>query len=145
MRLKAICAGALLAMLSLTGCPGTMAAYRAADTPDEYAFVLVKHYEVLVTQAADAKERVGTSPSAIRAMQLADNKAGPVIERLRSLRDAYLAVKSADNEAALQAAINDAIRLLADFIRAVDRAGGGTASTIDERILHDDLLLGGVA
>lgn len=130
-----------LSMIALAACAGTKSAYRAAESPDEYAFVIVKHYETLVEQAAALKERDSTPPEAVAAMQRADLAADPVIKRLRELRDAYVAVRSAENQAALQAAVDDAVRLVADLIRAIQRAGGGVSDLTGERILRDATLL----
>ena len=112
-----------LVMAALAGCAGTQAAYKAAESPDEYAFVLVEHYSVLVEQAAKLKESGVLPMSAVRAMQQADLKAAPVIEKLRGLSQAYKAVNSAENEAQLQAAINEAVKVVAELVRAVRAAG----------------------
>lgn len=126
-----------LTMLALAACAGTKAAYQAAETPDEYAFVLAAHYASLVEQAAALRERPTTPPEAVAAMQRADTAAAPVVDRLRPLADAYKAVQSAENQAALQKAIDESVRLIADLIRAVRSAGGGAANLLDDRILSD--------
>lgn len=138
--LAALAIGAI-ATAMFVGCTGTAAAYKAAEDPAEYAFVIVKHYESLVNQAADLKDRPTTSAQAVAAMQKADSAAGPVIEKLRGLRDAYLAVHSASSEAELQAAINQAVSVVADFIRAVSSANGGKVNLLEQRILDHDLAL----
>lgn len=129
-------------VLTVSACSGVQAAYRAAESPDEYAFVLAEHYASLVKQAADLKGRPTTPREAVEKMQQAELMARPFVEKLRPLRDAYVAGSTAESEAELQAAINEAVTAIADLIRAVQSASGGTTTTqLDERILrHAELI-----
>jgi hypothetical protein len=44
-------------VLGATGCAGTKAAYNAADTLEERAYVVTEHYAAVVHQAADLKDK----------------------------------------------------------------------------------------
>lgn len=109
---------------ALIACTGTRLAYKEAQGLDEQAYVAVEHYASLVREANQLANRPGTHREAIAAMQKADRAALPVVTQVRQLRDAYAAVKNADNEAALQEAVNNAILLIADMVRAVKDARG---------------------
>jgi hypothetical protein len=128
--LALLLAGAL-AMIALSGCMHTRDAYRSAETPDEYAYVLAEHYSVLVREAADLAARPSTPDSAVRAMQRADMVARPAVLQLRHLRDAYLDVRTAETEAELQEAINRAVLLIAELVRAVRGARGESVTVVD--------------
>lgn len=130
MRLRLV-AALSCALLSI-GCTGTKAAYQAASSPDEYAYVLTEHYASLVHEAADLKENPTTRPEAIEALQKADDAIAPIIlgnakatpptPGLRELAAAYKQVHDAASEAELQAAIDNAVLKLADLVRAVKAA-----------------------
>jgi hypothetical protein len=121
---------ATLAFASLSGCAGTKAAYRAAESLPDTAYVVGEHYAAVVHEAANLAA-LPTTPADVKdAMKKADNAVRPLIlgnpstglPGLRTLAERYQAVRSAENEAALQAALNDAIRELANFINAVKAA-----------------------
>lgn len=136
----------LPALLTLAGCQHTREAYQAADTPDEYAYVMTEQYSSLLEEAADLAEKATTPRSAVTAMQAAERQATPAVKRLKELRDAYLAIRSADNEEALQAAIDSTVRLVADLVRAVRSARSPDSSRnwdIEERriLAHANLLM----
>jgi hypothetical protein len=117
---------ALVAVSGLVACTGLRHAWQAADTVDEQAYVLAEQYASLVKEAADLAQLPTTPQQAKDAMKAADAKAKPVVLKLKSLRDAYVAVDSAPNEEALQKAVNDAVLLIADLVRAVKQAKGET-------------------
>lgn len=119
-----ICAVTSLSLLP--GCvgSGTREAYSAAQNIGEQAYVLTEQYATLVEQAANLKEKPTTPASAVARMQAADRAAKPVVLRLKGLRDAYVATKSAQSEAELQLAINQAVLVVADLVRAVQSAKG---------------------
>ncbi len=114
---------ALAAAVALPGCQGTKAAYQAAESPDEVAFVVAEHYASAVKEAADIAP--SAPAAAVRALQDADRRARPLVEQLKPLRDAYLATKSAADSAALQSALNQAVKAVADLVRAVKAAKAG--------------------
>lgn len=122
----------MVAMVS--GCAGTRAAYQEAQSPDEYAFVITEHYAALVKEAADLKERPTTPREAVEAMQRAELAARPLIlggdrppsPGLRDLAETYSAVRDAKSEQDLQLAIDRAVLKIADLVRAVKAARGGT-------------------
>lgn len=111
-------------VVSVTACSGVSAAYKAAENPGELAYVLLEHYAALVKAAADLAEKPTTPASAIQAMQRADATAKPVVLKLRPLREAYIATKSATSEADLQLATNQAVLAIADLVRAINIARG---------------------
>lgn len=112
----------LLISVALMGCTHTREAYQAADSPDEYAYVVAEQYSSLLKEAADLKEQATTPRAAVLVMQQAERKATPAVKKLREVRDAYLAVRSAQTEEQLQEATNAAVLLVADLIRAVRSA-----------------------
>lgn len=119
---------ALVGGLMVAGCAGTKAAYKAAGSPDVVAYVVAEHYSALVSEAASLAAKPGTAPEVVSALRVADNRAAPVVLELRGLRDAYLAAKSAESEAALQSALDRAVRAVADMVEALKaarRASGG--------------------
>jgi hypothetical protein len=112
------------AAFAVAGCEGTRLAYSEAQTIDEKAYVVIEHYAALVREAANLAENPNTPPEAIKAMKKADAAATPVILRVRNLHDARLDAGSAGNAEALQMAVNDAVAVIADMIRAVKQARG---------------------
>lgn len=127
MKLFLVMATALLAI----GCTGTKAAYKAAESPDEYAFVVASHYDALVNEAADLAEQPGTPERVKAALKAADARAKPLVLKLRGLAENYQAVKSAETQKALQDALNQAVFAVADFIRAL-KAGQVTGNVMPE-------------
>lgn len=120
------------------GCQHTREAYALAESPDEYAYVMAEHYSDLVKQAADLKEQSSTPSAAVAWMQRAEVKTTPAVRKMRELRDAYVQVKDASTERELQEAIDRAVLLIADMIRAVQSARGQPTSSLDpvsDRIL----------
>lgn len=113
-----------LMMGYVTGCTHTREAYASAHSLDEYAYVLAEHYSSLVKQAADLKEKPTTPRSAVQAMRQADDVARPAIAKLKVLRDTFVQVRDAQTEADLQNAVDDAVKVIAELVRAVRDAEG---------------------
>jgi hypothetical protein len=101
----------LLCLSAATACTGTRTAYKAAETPDQMAFIVTEHYAALVKEAADLKEK-GTLTGSAR----------PLVLQLRALSDAYTGTKSAESEAALQAALNKAVLAVSNLITSLKGA-----------------------
>lgn len=120
------------AVLVSSGCVGTGSAYRAAETPDERAYVIAEHYASLVKEAANLKETRTVPDELIEAMQRAEFAARPLIlgssdgstPGLRQLSDAYKSLHDAKSEAELRQAIDLAALRIADLVRAVQSARG---------------------
>lgn len=110
--------------LTMSGCASTREAYGSADTVDEYAYVAAEHYAALVHEARLLKEKSTTPAAAVVAMQAAAAKAQPAVLKLRALRDAYTQMRSAQNEQDLQKAVDEAVLLIADLVREVNKARG---------------------
>lgn len=106
----------------VAGCAGTKAAYSAATSISDTAFVVTEHYAAVVKEAAQLAQNPATPASAIDSMRTADQVAKPMVLALRSLAEAYDAAQSAENEVALQEALNRAVVALSDLIRAVKGA-----------------------
>lgn len=129
----------VMAILALSGCAGTLGAYRAAQSRPETAltdtaYVITEHYSAVLKQAADIKEAGTAPPAVIEKVQAADDKAAPVIlgrpdakpptPGLKDLSAAFVMFKDAKSEADLQAAVDNAARLLSQLIDAVNAARG---------------------
>lgn len=112
----------------VVGCAGTRSAYQAADTAEEYAYVVTEHYAAVLAQAVALRANPAVPRDAIAAIQRADLKVAPAILALAPLRQALKAVKSAENEAALQAAVDAAVRALAELVREVKAATASPAA-----------------
>lgn len=120
----------------VAGCAGTKAAYQEAQSLDEYAYVITEHYASLVREAADLKEKPTTPRTAVSAMQEADKAAhlvvvgnpsgSPPTPGLAELAATYQRVRDAQTEAELQEAVNAAILRVADLVRAIKAARGGS-------------------
>lgn len=127
-------ASAGLALAVLPGCANTKAAYEAARATEnavaDTAYVVAEHYAAVVREAADLAALPTTPESVKDALKAADRAVKPLIlgdpatgaPGLRTLSARYTAVKSAANQAELQAAINAAVLELAKLINAVKTA-----------------------
>ena len=126
-----VAAAGAMAMLVMSGCAGTQSAYRAAQgsLPDT-AYVVAEHYSAVLREAADIAALPGTPAAVKQALQQADRTVKPFIigdpatqaPGLQQLVERYQAIGGAQTELELQAAIDDAIRELSNFIRAVKAA-----------------------
>lgn len=123
----------VLTAMTLSACTHTREAYREAASVDETAYVLAEHYAALVHEAANLAEKPSTPAAAVDAMRRAELAARPAVFALRDLRDAYVAARSAENEAALQAAVNRAVQVIADLVRAVQAARASPTARLDGR------------
>lgn len=119
-----------LGVLGAAGCVGTRDAYKAAGgDPVKTAYVVGEHYAAVVKEAAALKNSGQLTGSALEAVRKADDAVRPLIignsatgtPGLRQLSDAYVAVKSADNLAALDKALTAAVEKLTDLINALKR------------------------
>lgn len=108
--------------LTLSACTGTREAYKAAETPDQMAYIVTEHYAALVKEAADRKDAGTLTGTALARVQAADNAARPVVLQLGPIAQAYAATKSAENEAALQQALNRAVIAVNNLITTLKGA-----------------------
>jgi hydroxymethylpyrimidine pyrophosphatase-like HAD family hydrolase len=129
-RISCVLAVAALALGSLatTGCASTRAAYNAAETLEERAYVVTEHYTAVITQAADLKNRGVLKGAALAQVREIETVARPVVLSLGDLVANYKAAKSAESEVALQRALDEAVLVLADLVRAVKAAATGGAT-----------------
>jgi hypothetical protein len=134
-----VCVVAVAAIVS--GCAGTKQAYRAADSLPDQAFVVAEHYAALVKEAADLAQNPATPEPVKEQLRAADRVLKPLVigepsqipprPGLRELAAAYQATRTAQTEAELQAAVNNAVVALAGFIKAVKAARGEYVGSID--------------
>lgn len=105
----------VLLSVALTACAGTRAAYDAADTIDETAYVVSEHYAAVLTQANNLAD-AGAPSSFVEEAQDIEREATPKVLALREASEAYTAVRSADNEQALAEALAEAVPLVSQFV-----------------------------
>lgn len=115
----------LVGLTAVSGCAGTKAAYSAADTLEERAFVVAEHYSAVVSQAADLKDRGVLKGESLARAREVETVAQPIVLSLGQLVAHYKAARDAESEVALQQALDDAVRALADLVRVVKGAAGG--------------------
>lgn len=117
--------GALVAaaLLALVACSGLQGAVREADDMPDYAFVLGNVYEGYLDMAIKYKDSPGARSEVVEKMKAVDLKLGPAVEALGKASQAYRSVESAAGEAELQKAVDDVIRLLAEYQRLLSGAG----------------------
>lgn len=124
----------VLALFVLSGCAGTQAAYRAANDLPDMAYVVTEHYAAVLKEAADIAQAPGTPDSVKTVLKGADAAVRPWIignpatgaPGLQQLTERYQAIGDAQTEADLQEAVNNAVRELSNFIKAVKAARGST-------------------
>lgn len=128
--MMALLAVGSLAAALVAGCVGTTAAYKTSASVADTAYVVAEHYAAVVKEAADLAQNPTTSADVKEALKSADRNVKPLIvgdpatgrPGLQELAARYNAVKNAQTEAELQAAVNDAVRELAKLINAVKAA-----------------------
>jgi len=121
----------LVASSMLGSCTGTRAAYKAADGLDETAKVVGEHYYALVREANVLKDSGQLSGQELDTAQALVATTAPVILEMASAAQTFEALQTAETEAELQKAINDAaiaVSKLLDIIKAV------TATVSTERL-----------
>lgn len=131
----AVLAFVLAAFVAITcagvsGCAGTKAAYKAADSVSDTAYVVAEHYAAVVHEAANLAALPTTPAEVKEALKVADARVKPLIvgnpdtgaPGVRQLAERYAAVKNAENAEALQRAVDAAVLELAKLINAVKAA-----------------------
>lgn len=109
----------LFLMALLVGCAGTRTAYKAAEDLEDYAYVLSEHYDALVVEGIRLRDSGTLAGSALANAQRTEAKLRPVILALGTAAQAWNGVKSAENQAALEKAISNAVAVLPELIRAL--------------------------
>jgi hypothetical protein len=129
-------------LMLMTGCMGTRTAYKAAQSPSDYAWVISKHYEALQTEAIRLKDAGTLNGANLENVRAIDASAAPLVTKLGPLaqtftdaKEAYQAGKSAQTQAAfekaqadLQAAIDAAVVRVAELSRIITSFGGKTGA-----------------
>ena len=116
----------ILAALTLSGCAGTRAAYKAADGVSETAYVVGEHYYALVREANDLDDQGQVSNQDLRNIQNIARETRPTIVSMLNAASAYGAVKSAQNELELSNALADAAIAVSRLVDAIKAVGGST-------------------
>jgi leucyl aminopeptidase (aminopeptidase T) len=117
--LKRLSVAAIAALcFCVAGCAGTRAAYESAETLDAKAYVVSEHYAAILREANELADR-GAPRELVERMQAADRVAAPAVLQLRQASATYTAAKTAQNAAALQAALDSAAVQVAAFLRLV--------------------------
>lgn len=106
-------------VLPIGGCTNTMRAIRNADTPADYALVFLAGYESALKTANQYRREGKLTPEDLSRVRKLELTAYPFVAPIPKLQAAYEATKSAEDAAALQKAVDEAILAAADFIRAV--------------------------
>lgn len=114
----------VVGMLTITACTHTQAALKNADTPSDFALVFLEGYDAALKTANQLKSSGSLSGANLIRVQQAEAKAWPLVRRVDPLRKAYEQTKSAEDAAALQLAIDNAVREAAEFIRLVKELRG---------------------
>ncbi len=107
----------VLAVLLLAGCAGTTAAYREADSLYETAYVLVEHYSIVVERANRVQMRLPKEQQ--DALREVRDKANAVVLQIPNLAAKYQEARTAENQAALEAAVAEASVALAELTRTL--------------------------
>lgn len=122
-----------LTLAGVAGCTGTRDAYRAAASSPERieatAYVVTEHYYAVVREAAALKNSGALAGDALEAVRAAEDALRPLVLGDEATQDpgivqlvaAYKAVRSAETEAELQAAVNAAVVKLSALINALKR------------------------
>lgn len=123
-------------VVTVSGCTGTRAAYREADTlPDkayvalEQYFAILKEWKGIVTNPAtpaDVKEALQAAELKATPVFLGDDEATPPRPSIRKVASLYEATQNAKTATELQTAVNDAVRALTEFAAAVKAARSKT-------------------
>ena len=130
----------LLTALMISGCGGTIAAYKAADGLEETAWVMNQHFLALVREGNDLKRQGVLAGSALSTAQDLVRTGRPILKELSQAAQVYEAVRSADNQDELTVAIAAAAVQLSKLVNAI-RAAGGSAELLDEIELDLDQVL----
>lgn len=111
-----------------TGCAGTKAAYNAASTLEDRAYVVTEHYSAVIKQAADLKELGVLKGNELAQVRELETVARPVVLSLGDLVANYKAARTAETEVALQKALDDAVVALAQLVALVKASAAGGAT-----------------
>ena len=103
----------------LVGCAGTRAAYQAAEDFEDTAYVMSEHYDALVVEGTRLRDNGTLTGNSLLAAQRIEARARPIILDMGKAAQAWDAVKSAENQAALELAISNAVKVLHELIDAL--------------------------
>lgn len=99
----------LAAAAVLAGCAGTRAAYQAAETLDETAYVVAEHYAALLEQVNELAEAGTLDADDIRFAQSIAEDATPAIIELEEAVAIHARFANLQSEADLEAALARAV------------------------------------
>jgi len=116
----------ILGALVLSGCSGTRAAYKAADGLAETSYVVGEHYFAEVRGINRLDDEGKLSPANLRSLQRIALETRPLVVSLIDAGSAYRAVRSAENEATLAAALSEAAVAISRLVDAIKAVGGSS-------------------
>jgi len=103
----------------LVGCAGTRAAYQAAEDFEDTAYVMSEHYDALVVEGIRLRDSGVLSGNALNVAQRIEARARPIMLNMGRAAQAWESVRSAENQAALELAISEAVKVLHELIDAL--------------------------
>lgn len=106
--------------VALTACAGTRQAYQSAETLDETAKVVVRHYTATTNEATRLIESGNVSDATAERIRELDRDVYPLIQQVEQLAAAHAELGTAETEAELAEAIDTAVVALSDLIDAVE-------------------------
>lgn len=120
--LAVLLAASVPVFVGLHGCASTQSAYKEADSFTEQVFVVLSHWESLQDEAIRILEApTGVDPAIAQAIRAADAAGTPVMAELAAAEATWSAVRDAKTEAELQIALDNAVKRLAELLRANKR------------------------
>lgn len=112
--------------LALTSCAGTRAAYKAAEDAEDTAYVFSEHYDALVVEGIRLRDNGTLTGNSLLVAQRIEARTRPIILAMGTAAQAWEAVQSAENEAALELATSNAVKALHEFIDALKTGNEST-------------------
>ena len=112
--------------LALTSCAGTRAAYKAAEDAEDTAYVFSEHYDALVVEGIRLRDNGTLTGNSLLVAQRIEARTRPIILATGTAAQAWEAVQSAENEAALELATSNAVKALHEFIDALKTGNEST-------------------
>jgi len=119
----------LLAVLTISGCAGTRAAYKAAEGLSETAYVVGEHYYAEVREVNDLADAGRLSAAELQNLQNIAQATRPTVVAMLNAASAYKLVQSTANEAELSAALAEAAVSISKLVDAIKAVGGSTHLT----------------
>lgn len=121
--------------LVLSACAGTRMAYQAADGIEETAKVVAEHYYAVIREANTLSASGQLTGTALAKAQDVVRATQPVITQLVEASRAYTALRDAETEADLSAAISTAAIAISKLMDALK--GSNTSGVLYDHVEYD--------